>query len=732
MPNQDSYCNLNELAELFVAAADKNANAIDALAGALAAAPVPFAAWPAAVQDAWKKGLAPLCAKLDRPDRITDEINRLLLAMLNSGMDSKEFRKAYVMHFLYAYPRTEAQEDTLEAIGFTDGSQNVPAAALRYELYGMIRQGEARVCFEGKFGKGVVVKLEALKPKPPKGAKKGEYDDRESCRVYVMQDRLRDYGLREFLDSFALVRQGSLLDRIFNLDRGVAHFEDEASAVAALMECVKSLKPVSAEELHRAIVPVAMSQAAFEALCRPVAVRKAEDARPAGGDNERWDSSRSVPELQTRLSMLVAGKQSLALDDINVSNIRKLLRQDAGRTDAAHETLARQWLEAVAMLRGSNLFNESLLELLRELDADHAVAVWNDLDFFVAMVDKMAKTLILPWLQTTMEVRGKEFVVDATLKLPLSVWAHTEKLLGASNSHDLLVERVFQDFEDGHPSNDHYCWLWKSAIKDPRREQYLGDAYMLFKTMHLELRGNYLRSQRDLHKLLMDNENFQKILMRNGDEEAVQNLIRCIRHKPLLDASEKQSLLVKIVRSYPCFKHLVEVHNVGGHALRPSRQLTSAASFRRLQAELVDLVEVQQPRNTQAIEEARALGDLSENAEYKSAKELQRELGRRRYRMERQVESLQPTDFRQAQPGQTVIPGCLVTLQYEGAKAPEKIYLLGVLDGDVQRHFLSYESPLGQLLVSRKVGDSFTAPNGSQATILGVEALPQAVLDELA
>jgi transcription elongation factor GreA len=177
---------------------------------------------------------------------------------------------------------------------------------------------------------------------------------------------------------------------------------------------------------------------------------------------------------------------------------------------------------------------------------------------------------------------------------------------------------------------------------------------------------------------------------------------------------------------------MVEERSTATHTLRPARALTSAASFRRLQAELKELVEVLQPKNTKAIEEARALGDLSENAEYKSAKELQRELGRRRNAMERQVQNLQPTDFRQQQVAGVVIPGCKLTLQYEGAAEPETQYLLGVLDGDVARHFLSYESPLGQVLVSKRVGDVLKAPNGTPLTIVGIEPLPQEVLDELA
>ena len=729
MSTEESYRNTNGLRELFEAAGNRNADAITALATALEGAPAGFDTWSADVKAAWEKGLKPVCDKLERPERITGEVERLIQALLRCGVDTKEARQLYELHFKYAFPRTDAAEDVLNAIGFTDPAQKISLAARRYRLYTMLRMGEAATCFDTAHGKGVIIKFDAVRRKAAKGEPRTE-----ECQIQILQDRIRAFALRDFLDTFALVRRGGVLDNAIRRVEGI-HCQDEADLAAKLLAGVESIAPVTAEGIHQMLVPVVMSQASYEAMAHPAAASKAvEESRGAAGDarSERWDDSRSVAELQTRLANLLAQKQNLVLADPHLDNIRALLERDANRTDAAHGQLARQWAEAVAILRQSDLFNDLLKELLTRLDAAGNVAVWKDVDFCADLVDKMAKAQIPGWLKVTQETKGSAYLVDITVRLPQSLWCHAEKLLDGTREHALLEERVFQDFAEGHPTNDHYCWLWKSSTRDPRKAEVLGDAYLLFKTLHLELRGNYLKSQRTLHKLLLDDVKFQQAVMRNGDEAAVQNLIRCIRHKPLLDASERQSLLVKIVRSYPQYRSLVEERSVAAHAMRPARALTSAASFRRLQEELKNLIEVLQPKNTAAIEEARALGDLSENAEYKAAKELQRELGRRRNAMERQVQSLQPTDFRQQQVADVVIPGCKLTLQYAGADAPEVQYLLGVLDGDVSRHFLSYESPLGQLLVSKRVGASLKAPNGDEVTIVKLEPLPPEVLAALA
>ena len=167
---------------------------------------------------------------------------------------------------------------------------------------------------------------------------------------------------------------------------------------------------------------------------------------------------------------------------------------------------------------------------------------------------------------------------------------------------------------------EHFFWLWKAA-KCELRSKHLSNSYLLFKTLHAEARGSYLKSKRALHKLLVDDEQFQREVMKMGDQDAIKALVRCVKHQPLLDKSERQSLLVKIVRHYPEAIH--EVEERGRSTRRTIANVTSIRSYQQCKKELEELINVLVPENISAIEHARSLGDLRENSEFKYAKERQ-------------------------------------------------------------------------------------------------------------
>jgi transcription elongation factor GreA len=129
----------------------------------------------------------------------------------------------------------------------------------------------------------------------------------------------------------------------------------------------------------------------------------------------------------------------------------------------------------------------------------------------------------------------------------------------------------------------------------------------------------------------------------------------------------------------------------------------SQDAYDRLKAELETLTTEGRERISKEIEEARAHGDLRENAEYHAAKDEQ---GKMEARI-RQLEAL----LRDAQIGQPddtgeVRPGLLVTLDVDG---DEETYLLGSREDDHPEHdVLSAESPIGQAILGRRVGETAT------------------------
>lgn len=134
--------------------------------------------------------------------------------------------------------------------------------------------------------------------------------------------------------------------------------------------------------------------------------------------------------------------------------------------------------------------------------------------------------------------------------------------------------------------------------------------------------------------------------------------------------------------------------------------------YARLQEEVKQL-KSERPRVIQAIAEARAHGDLSENAEYHAAKERQGMIEAQIARLESLLSRAEVIDPRRFH-DKKVRFGATVTL-YDEERDEEVAYqLVGEPESDVAQGRLSVVSPLGRALVGRQEGDDveFRAPGG--------------------
>lgn len=135
----------------------------------------------------------------------------------------------------------------------------------------------------------------------------------------------------------------------------------------------------------------------------------------------------------------------------------------------------------------------------------------------------------------------------------------------------------------------------------------------------------------------------------------------------------------------------------------------------KVKDELVRLERVERPENIRAIEEARAHGDLSENAEYHAAKEKQSFLEGRINELRTAVSNCEIIEVEEG-PSDRVIFGKTVLL-YDLQTDEEITYqLLGPYESEPEKGRISVTSPLGQALVGKRAGDEITvkAPGGIQ------------------
>lgn len=130
-----------------------------------------------------------------------------------------------------------------------------------------------------------------------------------------------------------------------------------------------------------------------------------------------------------------------------------------------------------------------------------------------------------------------------------------------------------------------------------------------------------------------------------------------------------------------------------------------------LKKELDDLINVRRPENVQAIKEARALGDLSENAEYDAARNEQAVIEARIKQIEKMLENVSiisdvSTD--------SVSIGNTVTIKYVDDDEEDEYKIVGSQEADPFESRISNESPIAKALFNHKVGDIVTvdSPNG--------------------
>ncbi len=130
------------------------------------------------------------------------------------------------------------------------------------------------------------------------------------------------------------------------------------------------------------------------------------------------------------------------------------------------------------------------------------------------------------------------------------------------------------------------------------------------------------------------------------------------------------------------------------------------AQLRELKAERPIIVE--------AIETARAHGDLSENAEYHAAKERQGQVEATIGDLEDKLSRAQIIDPASLS-GDKIVFGATVTLMDEDDK-PVKYQIVGQAEADAKAGMISYNSPLGRALIGRQVGDEVevTVPSGDK------------------
>ncbi|MAF59611.1 MAG: transcription elongation factor GreA [Candidatus Pacebacteria bacterium] len=143
--------------------------------------------------------------------------------------------------------------------------------------------------------------------------------------------------------------------------------------------------------------------------------------------------------------------------------------------------------------------------------------------------------------------------------------------------------------------------------------------------------------------------------------------------------------------------------------------------FEELSKELDYLKTTKRKEIAESLEYARSLGDLSENAEYQEAREMQAASEERIKQLEHILKNPKIISHKKSD---SVSLGSIVSIQKEGESEKFKYEVVGSEEANMQERKISHLSPLGEAMMGKQKGEAFTfeTPNGKQNyTITSVE-----------
>ncbi len=270
---------------------------------------------------------------------------------------------------------------------------------------------------------------------------------------------------------------------------------------------------------------------------------------------------------------------------------------------------------------------------------------------------------------------------------------------------------------------------WISRNMDRLESWSLGTVPYLAQAILVEMGKDYngesLKAQNQLRVRFEQPEWLKATFAAMNDIQRRDAVLR-IKESSGWGALDRQSLLGQIVKLYPDLLPLLASKGAENGQSTSRGPLTSARSYRERQLQLEKLIKVDIPQNSKEIAVARSYGDLSENHEFKAAKEMQGILLRRRGELEAMLHRVKPTDFRGfSQDRAGMATGVL--LRYDDGRE-ERYCILGEWDKDDALGIISCDTRMARALEGHQAGERVKVPaeNGEAecalAEVTGVPA----------
>jgi len=299
--------------------------------------------------------------------------------------------------------------------------------------------------------------------------------------------------------------------------------------------------------------------------------------------------------------------------------------------------------------------------------------------------------------------------------------AQIPRILSETGQHAELRTMLERSIREHSATSEMLAWLcseregWGELITP----DLLG---AIFATLEREQHNTPGRASK-LHRALVEDRQLLVDIFKKADVAIARDAMRRLQLSPLFDELTKRSLLGRIVKVYPELEGMIT-------GAQPQEKIAplivSWSSLERRKIEYEELVKVKIPENTKEIALARSYGDLSENFEFKAAKQMQSVLMRRKAELEQMLENARGTSFENVDTSRVSI-GTIVTLRAMETNKEETYTILGAWDGDPDRHIISYQTAIGQALLGHKAGDAVplnTEHGVAHFTVVSIQPAP--------
>ncbi len=273
-----------------------------------------------------------------------------------------------------------------------------------------------------------------------------------------------------------------------------------------------------------------------------------------------------------------------------------------------------------------------------------------------------------------------------------------------------LVQNCFENYREYREA---VVWIYRNLRNEPWFEKTgLTEEKQLITLTHiLDISFREIENRRDTTENRKMNKQVQTILFKEtalynlvdrADQDTITRIYTLIEDVKDLDPAEKLNLRSRILDKHPDFKFYGEAEKT----VTSRGLIVTMAMYEEKQKQLQNIMDVEVPANSKEIAFALSLGDLRENAEYKAAKEKQEILNSTVAKLKDEIERAQLFDPNSINTNKVSF-GTRVVLENLTEGGEETYTILGPWESDPENMIISYQSPFGNVILNKTMGETF-------------------------